>query len=259
MDTYVYRCAHAGCRSLFERQDGRLARGWPQFLNTFVDECRKSTNFIGMDTLAGFKGLRRDLLVALRKEQPRSAKALGEHFGLTANALRRHLKALEDAGLVRFRREVRGVGGPVYAYSLTERGEQLFPREYAGALADALDVVRAEQGTEGVVRLFRRRWEAIAEDAKPRLAQLSLADRATALAAMLTANGYMAESESSAPGEARITEHNCAVREIALRFPEVCSAEAAFIEEVLGAAVERQQHMMHGCASCEYTAKEKPA
>ena len=209
-----------------------------------------------MHTLAGFKGLRRDLLVALRKEQPLSAAELGTRFGLTANALRRHLKVLEDAGLVRFLREVRGVGGPVYAYSLTEKGEQLFPREYAGALADALEVVRAEQGTEGVVRLFRRRWEALAEEAKPDLGSHSFAERVHALAAMLTANGYMAESESSAPGEARIREHNCAVREIAQRFPEVCSAEAAFIAEVLGAAVEREQHMMHGCASCSYTAKE---
>jgi DeoR family suf operon transcriptional repressor len=209
-----------------------------------------------MNTLAGFKGLRRDLLVALRKEQPLTAKELGVRFGLTANALRRHLKALEDSGLARFRREVRGVGGPVYAYSLTERGEQLFPREYAGALADALEVVRAEQGTEGVVRLFRRRWEALAEEARPALDALSLAERAHSLAAMLTANGYMAESESHAPGHARIREHNCAVREIAQRFPEVCSAEAAFIEQVLGAVVERQQHMMSGCTSCEYTATQ---
>ena len=115
--------------------------------------------------LAGFKGLRSDLLVALRKEQPLTAGELGVRFGLTANALRRHLKELEDAGLVRFRREVRGVGGPVYAYSLTERGEQLFPRSYANPLADALEVVRAEQGPEGVVRIFRRRWEAVADEA----------------------------------------------------------------------------------------------
>lgn len=210
-----------------------------------------------MRTLSGFKGVRRELLVTLRKQQPLTAKELGIRFGLTANALRRHLKEMEDAGLVRFHSEVRGVGGPVYAYSLTESGEQLFPREYAGALADALDVVRAEQGTAGVVRLFRRRWDTLAEGTRAELATLPLADRARALAEMLTANGYMAESESDAPGEARIREHNCAVREIARRFPEVCSAEADFIEQVLDAAVERQQHMMHGCASCEYTAKER--
>ncbi len=206
--------------------------------------------------LAGFKGLRRDLLVALRKEQPLTAKELGARFGLTANAFRRHLKELGAAGLVRFRREVRGVGGPVYAYSLTERGEQLFPRSYASPLADALEVVRTEQGSEGVVRIFRRRWQAVADAAKPVLATMPLAERARAVAAMLTDNGYMAESESASPHAVLIRAHNCALHEIARQFPEVCSAEVAFIEDVLGTGVERRSHMMHGCTSCEYAAHE---
>jgi len=209
--------------------------------------------------LGGFKGLRADLLVALRKEQPLTAKELGARFGLTANALRRHLKELEDSGLVRFRREIRGVGGPVYAYSLTEQGEQLFPRSYANPLADALEVVRAAEGPEGVARIFRKRWEAVAEQALPSLITLPLAERARALARLLSQHGYMAESTDMAPGAVRIREHNCVVREIAERFPEVCAAESAFIAEVLGVTVERQQHIVSGCASCEYTAHETPA
>ena len=69
--------------------------------------------------LGGFRGVRADLLVALRKAQPLTAHQLGEQFGLTANALRRHLKALEEDGLVRYQRQVRGVGAPVYTFSLT--------------------------------------------------------------------------------------------------------------------------------------------
>jgi len=206
--------------------------------------------------LAGFKGLRNDLLVALRKDQPLTAKELGARFGLTANAFRRHLKELGNAGLVRFRREVHGVGGPEYAYSLTELGEQLFPRAYASPLADALEVVRAEQGIEGVVRIFRRRWGALAEAAKPVMATMPFAERARAVAAMLTDNGYMAESEATSPHSVLIRAHSCALREIAQQFPEVCSAEVAFIEDVLGTVVERRSHMMHGCTSCEYAAHE---
>src|ERR1019366_5355914 len=163
-------------------------------VNTFVDECRLSSSFVNMGTLAGFSGLRADLLVALRKEQPLTATELGTRFGLTPNALRRHLKTLQDAGLVRFESVARGVGGPGYEYSLTEQGEQLFPRAYASPLADALEIVRAEQGSEGVIQIFRRRWEAVAQEAAPALANLSFTERARALAAMLTANGYMAES-----------------------------------------------------------------
>ena len=70
-------------------------------------------------SLAGFKGLRGDILVALRKEQPLTIKRLAQQFGLTDNALRRHLTELVDAGLVAYRREIHGQGAPILAYSLS--------------------------------------------------------------------------------------------------------------------------------------------
>ena len=50
--------------------------------------------------LVGYRGLRSDLLIELKKAQPLTARELGVRFGLTANALRRLLKELETAGLV---------------------------------------------------------------------------------------------------------------------------------------------------------------
>ena len=90
------------------------------------------------------------MLVALKKAQPLTAHELGEQFGLTANALRRHLKALEEDGLVRYDRAVRGVGAPVFAYSLTATGEALFPRSYVQVLATALEALRAQTGDQAV-------------------------------------------------------------------------------------------------------------
>ncbi len=206
--------------------------------------------------IAGFKGLKGDLLVALRKEQPLTAKELAERFDLTPNGIRRHLKELEESGVVRYRREIRGVGGPVFAYSLTESGEHLFPRAYADTLVAALEAVRATAGAEGVVAIFRKRWESIAEGARGELESLPLAERATRLAQLLSAQGYMAEAVSTDAGITTITEHNCAVREVAQRFPEVCAAEVEFLEEFLGTKVERQQHMMDGCSACEFSAAE---
>lgn len=205
--------------------------------------------------LAGFHGMRGDVLVALKKEQPLTARELAERFGVTANALRRHLKALEEAGLVRYRREVRGVGGPVYAYSLSEGGEGLFPRAYAAALTEALEAVREQQGDAGVVRLFHRHWSAAAAAARARLGAVPLDERVRTLAELLTEQGYMAESEATSATEARLLEHNCAIREVAERFPEACAAEAEFFEEVLGAEVRRRAHILSGCNACEYTVR----
>jgi DeoR family suf operon transcriptional repressor len=203
-------------------------------------------------TLAGHRGLRTDLLVALKKAQPLSAHELAQRFGVTANALRRHLKALEAEGVVQYRREVRGVGGPVFAYSLSAAGEALFPHGYASALNAALDALIEQQGIDGVIGLFRRQWSDMVSEVRPRLAELPLGERAQLMAELRTSQGYMAESEMLEDGGALIREHHCAIRKAAERYPEICAAELAFFEDVLDAKVERRSHILEGCNRCEY-------
>jgi DeoR family transcriptional regulator, suf operon transcriptional repressor len=208
-------------------------------------------------TLPGFRGIRGDVLVAVKKAQPVTATELGAQFGLTANALRRHLKELESEGLVRCGRQVRGVGGPVLLYSLTEQGEALFPRAYDATLTTLLDGVRSQRGTDGVVELFRAQWERVAGGAKEQLAALPLNERAQLLAELLTSHGYMAEAGASADAsETLIREHNCVLRAVAEKFPEVCVAEERFLAEFLGAVVERRQHIASGASCCEYCVRD---
>jgi len=207
-------------------------------------------------SLAGFRGIRGDVLIAVKKAQPVTAKGLAASFGLTPNALRRHLKELSAEGLVRCARQVRGVGGPVLAYSLTEAGEALFPRAYDSTLTTLLDGVRAQSGPDGVVALFRAQWDHVASGARDKLAALPLSERAQLLAELLTSHGYMAESAAAGADEALIREHNCVLRAVAERFPEVCAAEETFLAEFLGAAVERRKHIASGASCCEYCVRE---
>ena len=205
---------------------------------------------------AGYRGMRGEILIALKKAQPLTAKELGERFGVTPNALRRHLKELESEGVVRYQREIHGVGGPEFAFSLTDAGEALFPRAYEKALAEVLDLVREQQGEEGLVQLFQRRWDDIARVARPELERLPVEQRATRLAELLTSLGYMAEAHMA--GELPVlTEHNCAIRLIAERFPEVCAAEERFIADLLGAPVTRHAQITKGANCCEYCIAEK--
>jgi DeoR family transcriptional regulator, suf operon transcriptional repressor len=206
--------------------------------------------------IPGFRGTRAEVLLALKRSQPVATKELATLLGVTANGLRRHLKELELEGVVAYQREVRGVGGPVYAYSLTDAGERLFPTAYDETLTAALDLVRAQMGEEGVVAFFRQRWEQIAERAKPELAALPLPERSRRLAELLTSLGYMAELSDG--DTATLREHNCTIRSIVERFPEVCAAEQQFIQEVLGVTVTRQAHMAKGGNCCEYCISNSP-
>ena len=224
-----------------------------------------STRFVDMRriaaSLSGYRGLKADLLIALKKAQPLTARELGERFGLTPNALRRHLKALEEAEVVRYRREVRGVGGPVYAYSLTESGETLFPNAYADVLVAALETLGEQAGPGAVVALIRRQWDALVGDAAPTLAALPLAERAQLLAELRSSQGYMAEAVGESGDEEAILvrEHNCAIRAAATRFPEICAAERRLFEEILDASVERRRHILAGCNKCEYVVRPRNA
>jgi DeoR family suf operon transcriptional repressor len=206
--------------------------------------------------LGGFRGVRADLLVALKKAQPLTAHELGDRFGLTANALRRHLKALQEDGLVRFQREVRGVGAPVYTFSLTGAGEALFPRGYVSVLARALEAIRETGGDGALSQVLESEWRQLADEAGPVLDGLPLEERVPLVAELLTSKGYMAEAlEVSAPGQPAMLTlriHNCAIREIAERFPEACTAEAKFVERLLGVPLVRGAHRLQGCGRCEY-------
>ncbi|HEX5438264.1 MAG TPA: helix-turn-helix domain-containing protein [Gemmatimonadaceae bacterium] len=203
--------------------------------------------------IAAFRGLRAEILLALKTAQPLTAKELARRFAVTPNALRRHLKELEALGLVRHDREVRGVGGPTYAFTLSDAGEALFPRAYESVLLDAIEAVREMSGSDGVVRILERRWAAAVRDAVPELNGLPLRERAERLAELLTADGYMAEAEAHSPTEITIRQHNCAIHAVAQRVPEVCEAEARFLSGALGASVTRESHILEGCNSCTYT------
>jgi predicted ArsR family transcriptional regulator len=54
-------------------------------------------------------------------------------------------------------------------------------------------------------------------------------------------------------GAIKLTEHNCAIKAVAQRFPEICELEERFLRDVLAAGVERRSHILTGCQSCEYT------
>ncbi len=191
------------------------------------------------------------MLVALKRAGRLTARELSREQGLSLNAVRHHLKELEIEGLVLHEREQRGVGAPVFAYRLAPLAESLFPRRYDAALAEVLEQVVEREGRAEAVSLLEavhiglaRRFQGEIEGRTPK-------ERLTAVAQALTAEGYMAESEFGAEGGV-LTEHNCPLRTVVERFPELCEAEARLLEAALGARVERRQHMLAGCDCCQY-------
>lgn len=187
----------------------------------------------------------------LKRNQPLTAKELAQRHGVTAAAVRRHLKELEAEQLVVYRRERRGKGAPAFVYRLSPAGEELFPRGYEEALKAALEFLERTGGREAVRRFFFERFAEVAESLKPKIEGATLQRRLDAVTEELSRQGFMAEW-SAGEGVLRMAEHNCAVQAVAERYPEICEEERRFLREVLGAEVDRRQHIASGCNSCEY-------
>ncbi len=201
--------------------------------------------------LGAHKGVRRDIVLALKREQPLTARDLADRLGVSANAIRHHLKELEAEGLIGYRREPRGVGAPTYLYHLSGAGEALFPKQYEEPLTRLLEHIVAREGRSAAVAVLEEQYDELTRRLQAELAGLTPAQRMAAVARVMGDAGYMAEW-SEASGAFRLTEHNCAIRAVAERLPEVCEAEARFFADVLTAAVERQAHIVNGCNACEY-------
>jgi DeoR family suf operon transcriptional repressor len=201
--------------------------------------------------LAAHKGLRGQILLELKKSQPLTALELAERHGVTANAVRRHLKELEAEQLVAYGREQRGQGAPTYTYRLSERGEALFPNRYETELTAVLEYLEKNGGRDAVRRFFEQRFRAQADEILARLGDATMEQRVAAVVEFLRREGFMPIASVDAAG-LHLAEHNCAMHAVAQRFPEVCDTELVFLTELLGPGVQRERHIVSGCNACEY-------
>lgn len=208
--------------------------------------------------LAGQKGLRGDILLELKRTQPLTASELAGIFSVSANAVRHHLKELEAESLVEYAREQRGTGAPTYTYRLSSSGEALFPTQYSEALADVLAYVAASSGRDAIRALFAERFRAHAARLRSELSEASLEEKVEAVAELLSRQGFMA-SWSVESDTLCLTEHNCPMREVAPRFPEICAAELDFLREVLQRDVKRESYIPDGCNACIYSIPVGPS
>lgn len=211
-----------------------------------------------MDAPARVSPAERRVLDHLKRAGRARVQAIARTLRVTPMAVRHHLAVLERAGLVQTTRQRRGVGRPAHLYSLTARAEAFFPRQYGELANNLLRHLAALDGEAKVARLFQRmKNEAVARYA-PSLAGKSLRARVAAVARLLTEAGYMADWKQVGPRTFQLTERNCAISCVAQECRYACESELALLQRLLGAGVERQEHMLAGEPCCRYRIQPAP-
>ena len=97
------------------------------------------------------------ILDLLKKEVQLTVAELTQHVNITDMAVRKHLSVMEKDGLIVSTEAKQPMGRPMQRYSLSQKGEQLFPKNYEGLSVDFLKDIRELYGETSVEQLFLKR------------------------------------------------------------------------------------------------------
>jgi predicted ArsR family transcriptional regulator len=186
-----------------------------------------------MTDLDRLKGDSQAALLRLLRRTDQSIAALAGQLGLSDNAVRTHMAALERDGLVEPAGTQRDTGGkPARMYTLTRRGEELFPKAYAAVLGALAEEIARQEGSGRAIELLRAVGQRIgagtpAGDPESRVALA--ADSLKRLGGDVTvtrdAEGW------------RIQGFGCPLSQVTGSHPQVCELVRALVEEISGRPV----------------------
>jgi predicted ArsR family transcriptional regulator len=205
-------------------------------------------------------GLRQQQLLTLllQNKEGLSVEDLSKGLGITDNAVRQHLTALERDGMVA-RGETQSTGGrPEHLYALTTAGQELFPRHYSWFAELLINSLREEQGTDALRKRLEEMGKAVGHQVAARLAGIKdKGERIRALAEVMRELGYQSGPIDLAKEKwPAIEAVNCVFHNLAKCYPEVCQFDLAMMSEVVGCDVVHDECMVRGGHVCRFKFKE---
>jgi predicted ArsR family transcriptional regulator len=195
---------------------------------------------------------RERILHLLKTKGPQTAAALARRLGMTAVGARQHLEPLEADGLVAYDERPRGIGRPAREWRLTEKAGVAFPDSHGELAVAMLGSMREAFGQRGLDRLVALRTKEQIRAYRERIARgAPLHRKVAALAAIRRAEGYMAEWSRDGKGFL-LVENHCPICAAARMCQGLCAGELELFRAVLGARVERTEHILAGARRCVY-------
>ncbi len=190
--------------------------------------------------------LMRELLTS--RASGRTADELAESLAISRNAVQQQLTALEREGLVDVL-ELRSTGGrPSRAYTLTEAGLELFPRQYARIADSLLRHTQLLFGEEGLDRLLEQMASELIADVSHRLEGKKGNERLNEVVSILDELGYGAYLDD----DGNVRAVNCVFHQLAQTSSAVCRYDALILRSLLGSDFDHLACMRDGRAACVF-------
>ncbi len=182
---------------------------------------------------------------------------LSRELGITRTAVQQHALSLEQAGYVEKGSLTTTGGRPGQVFVLSEKGIDLFPKQYSWFSELLLKSMKSELGTAGLEAKMREIGRNLAQGIKSRLQGLPLADKIREVANIMQELGYKAEAPTENGKDLPvITAHNCIYHHLAQEMEEVCQLDTALLETLLDKEILHEECMVReGGEVCRFRIK----
>jgi predicted ArsR family transcriptional regulator len=200
------------------------------------------------------------VLRRISESGPVTATDLCVDLGLTDTAIRRHLDGLHAEGLIDSR-EIRPAGRrrrgrPARGWVVSAAGHSALTADYDDLASASLRFLADAVGPQAVAAFAEQRVAEVEKRYEVELAGVGAdpRERATALVAALTRDGYAASARPvvGGPGASglQLCQGHCPVQHVATEFPQFCDAETDAFSRLLGVHVQRLATLAHGDHVC---------
>lgn len=179
----------------------------------------------------------RGRIVTLLHRGASTVEEMASNLGLTRNAVRAQLSAMERDGLVRRSGRRPGATRPSDLFELTADVEQLLSRAYVPLLTQLVRVFANGLPAPQVDALMREAGKGLADDLSPSMRPAGSLDSRVARASALMNEQLGAVTHVEKNGHFVIQGAACPLSALTGKHPAVCLAMESLLSEVIGSPV----------------------
>ena len=188
----------------------------------------------------------------LKRNGSATIKELEELLGITTNAVRQHLQALQADGYIERTRVNVGVGRPHHAYSISGKAHELFACHCDDLALTLLEEVFILEGPERAELLLGRVGDRLAQRYARSVRGDALHERVEQLADALHQRGVLTDIDVEDENVIVLHAYNCPYHELAQEHRAICEMDEAVMRQVLGSDVNLSACMMDGHRGCSF-------
>ncbi len=196
----------------------------------------------------------------LRRHGPLGLAEIADYYGARVQSVRPQLNWLLANDYVEVNTVRSGVGRPRHHYRLTDRADEMFPKDYRDLAVELVESAATHGEVALVNAVFQRRESELESEIRPQILGRGLEEKLEVICRVLSQRGYMARFFRDRDGYV-LEARNCPVSAVVEYTDMPCSCERDMIARLLAgeASVESTKRLPLDDDICCYSVRPAPA